>query len=55
MNKDKIDISLEMLLLNDLRHTNTIDETLYDLAAKKIMTIKKTIKVDDNPRVLATA
>lgn len=55
MNKEKIDISLELLLLNDLRRTNTIDETIYNMAASKIMAIKKTITVDNNPRVLATA
>lgn len=55
MNKKKTELSLELLLLNDLRRTDAIDETLYNMAANKIMAIKKTITVDDNPRVLATA
>jgi len=55
MDKKKTELSLELLLLNDLRRTNAIDETIYNMAANKIMAIKKTMKVDDNPRVLATA
>ena len=55
MNKDKTDLSLEMLLLNDLLRTNSIDETIYNMAAKKIMAIKKVMKVDNKPRVLASA
>lgn len=55
MNKEKTELSLEMLLLNDLLRSNSIDETIYNMAANKIMAIKKTMKVDNNPRVLATA
>ena len=55
LNKEKTELSLEMLLLNDLLRSNSIDETIYNMAANKIMAIKKTMKVDNNPRVLATA
>ena len=55
MSKKKTELSLELLLLNDLRRTNAIDETIYNMAANKIMAIKKTMNVNDNPRVLATA
>ena len=55
MGKKKTELSLELLLLNDLRRTDAIDETLYNMAVNKIKEIKKTIKVEKNPRVFATA
>ena len=55
MNKNKADISLEILLLNDLLRSNKIDETIYNMAASKITAIKKTIKGENKPRVLASA
>ena len=41
MNEKKTNISLELLLLNDLLRTNVIDKAIYDKAAQKIMTADK--------------
>lgn len=41
MNKNQTNISLELLLLNDLLRTNVIDKSVYDMAAQKIMTAQK--------------
>ncbi len=41
MNKSQTNISLELLLLNDLLRTNVIDKSIYDKAAQKIMTTDK--------------
>lgn len=53
--KEKNNISLELLLLNDLLKTNVIDETIYNLAANKIRAMKRIANDTENPRVLATA
>ncbi len=34
-------LSLELLLLNDLLHTNAIDKTIYDKAAERIISKEK--------------
>lgn len=36
MNISNITISLELLLLNDLLSSNTIDQATYELATKKV-------------------
>lgn len=41
MTEQKTTISLELLLLNDLLHTNAIDKDIYDKAAQKIVSIEK--------------
>ena len=41
MNEKKTNISLELLLLNDLFRANVIDKSIYDKAAQKIMTTDK--------------
>ncbi len=41
MNKTKTNISLELLILNDLLRTNVIDKSIYDEAAQKIITADK--------------
>ena len=40
MTEQKTNISLELLLLNDLLRTNAIDKDIYDKAAQKIVSIK---------------
>lgn len=39
--KENTNISLQLLLLNDLLHTNAIDKELYDQAAQKIVSAEK--------------
>lgn len=39
-NSTSTNISLELLLLNDLFRTNVIDKEIYDKAAQKIEAIK---------------
>lgn len=41
MNENKINISLELLLLNDLLRTKAIDKDIYDKAAQKIVSAGK--------------
>ena len=41
MNETKTNISLELLLLNDLLRTKAIDKDIYDKAAQKIVSAKK--------------
>lgn len=44
MNESKTIISLELLILNDLLRSNTIDKDMYDKAAQKILAANKTAK-----------
>ena len=53
--KENANISLQLLLLNDLLRTNIIDKDLYDRAAQKITTLINTTKTTDIPVILATA
>jgi hypothetical protein len=53
--KENTNISLQLLLLNDLLHTNIIDKDLYDRAAQKITTLVNITKTTDAPVILATA
>ena len=55
MNTEKTKISLEMLLLNDLLKEKVIDETIYNLAAKKIMAMEKEVASYAQATILATA
>ena len=41
MNKERTNISLELLLLNDLLRTKAIDKEIYDKAAQKIISAKR--------------
>ena len=41
MNQNDINISLELLLLNDLLRAKAIDKEIYDKAAQKIVSAKK--------------
>ncbi len=41
MNKNQTNISLELLLLNDLLQTKAIDKDIYDKATQKILSINK--------------
>ena len=41
MNKERTNISLELLLLNDLLRTKAIDKEIYDKAAQKIVSAKR--------------
>ena len=40
MNKEKVNISLQLLILNDLLRTNVIDKDIYDKAVQKIEATK---------------
>jgi hypothetical protein len=53
--KENTNISLQLLLLNDLLRTNIIDKDLYDRAAQQITTLVNTTKITDTPVILATA
>jgi hypothetical protein len=41
MTEEKLNISLEILLLNDLFHSNSIDKDIYDKATQKILETEK--------------
>ena len=41
MNDKKANISLQILILNDLLRTNVINKEIYDKAVQKIESIKK--------------
>lgn len=53
--KENVNISLQLLLLNDLLRTSVIDKDLYDRAAQKITTLVNTRNTTDTLVVLATA
>jgi hypothetical protein len=53
--KENTNISLQLLLLNDLLRTNVVDKDLYDRAAQKITTLVNTTKTTDTLVTLATA
>lgn len=53
--KENTNISLQLLLLNDLLHTNIIDKDLYDRATQKITTLVNTTKTTDARVIRATA
>lgn len=55
MNKEKTTISLELLLLNDLLRTKAIDKDIYDKAAQKIISIKRSAQPTNQQIMLATA
>lgn len=55
MNEKKTNISLELLLLNDLLRTKAIDKDIYEKAAQKIGAIKNTVHGNNQPAMLATA
>lgn len=40
MNEKNTNLSLQLLMLNDLLRTNVIDKDIYDSAVKKINSIK---------------
>jgi len=42
MNKEKITVSLEILILNDLLRAKVIDKDIYDKAVQKIESVKAT-------------
>ncbi len=51
---DKYDLSLELLLLNDLFHTNAIDKDIYEKATRKIIALKNTVHFSNQPNIQAT-
>lgn len=53
MNKERITVSLEILILNDLLRTKVIDKDIYDKAVQKIESVKAT-KPTNQPMVAAT-
>lgn len=52
MNKEKITVSLEILILNDLLRAKVIDKDIYDKAVQKIESVKAT-QVTNQPMVTA--
>ena len=42
--KEDTNVSLHLLLLNDLLHSNVIDQAIYDKAVQKIATLVRTQK-----------
>lgn len=48
-------ISLELLLLNDLLRTNVIDKSIYDKAAQKLTTLRNNITFNTEKPILASA
>lgn len=55
MDNNKTALSIELLLLNDLKNTKVIDDNIYSLALSKLNRIHKEEPVKDKPIVLATA
>ncbi len=54
MNKEKITVSLEILILNDLLRAKVIDKDIYDKAVQKIESVKAP-KAVNQTLVTATA
>ena len=52
MNKEKINVSLEILILNDLLRAKVIDKDIYDKAVQKIESVKAT-QATNQPMVTA--
>ena len=48
-------ISMEILLLNDLLNTNVIDRNLYDKAIEKIVALAKASNIEVPMTLLASA
>ena len=53
MNKERITVSLEILILNDLLRASVIDKDIYDKAVQKIKSVKAT-QPANQPLVAAT-
>ena len=54
MNKERITVSLEILILNDLLRARVIDKDIYDKAVQKNESVKAT-KPANQPIAAATA
>ena len=52
MNKEKITVSLEILILNDLLRAKVIDKDIYDKAVQKIESVTAT-QATNQPMVTA--
>lgn len=48
-------ISLQILILNDLYHTHTIDRSIYDKAIQKLTAMTDTNEQAEFSKLLATA
>ena len=44
MNEKKTNISLELLLMNELLNKNVIDNTIYEMAAKKFKAVTENMQ-----------
>lgn len=53
--KDKVDFSMEILLLNDLFRTKLIDKDIYDKAVQKLVTLHKNVITTEMLMVMASA
>ncbi|MCR5704780.1 MAG: hypothetical protein K6G85_09160 [Eubacterium sp.] len=53
--RDNANISMEILLLNDLLNTHVIDRNLYDKAVEKIITLAKASNIEVPRTLLASA
>lgn len=52
--KENTNVSLQLLLLNDLFHSNVIDQSIYDKAVQKIIAFVSNKDSKKTPVVLAT-
>ena len=55
MDNETKNISLELLILNDLLNTNAIDKDIYDKAVNKIISSKKSAQTVNQSLMLASA
>jgi hypothetical protein len=53
--KNEANISMEILLLNDLLNTNVIDRNLYDKAIEKIIALANASQIEVPTTLLASA